>query len=127
MSENRVRRVAEQLKKDISQIISEEMKDPRVGVITSVTEVQLSRDLNYASVYVSIFGSEKEKEDTLQALIRAAGYIRSEIGKRIRLRNTPEINFYLDSSMEYGAHIENVIKSLKKEENWDNDRSGEDN
>ncbi len=121
MSENRVRRVAEQVKKDISQIIGSEMKDPRVAGITSVTDVQLSRDLRYASVYVSIYGSEEEKEETLQTLMKASGFIRSEIGKRIRLRYTPEVNFLMDNSIEYGAHIENVIKSLKKEENNDND------
>lgn len=121
MSENRVRRVAEQIKKDISRIISSEIKDPRVAGLTSVTEVQLSRDLRYASVYVSIFGSEEEKEETLQTLIRAAGFIRSEVGKLIRLRYTPEINFYLDNSIEYGAHIDSVIRSLKKEESLDNE------
>lgn len=127
MSENRIRRVAEQIKKDVSQIISSEIKDPRVSGITSVTEVQLSRDLRYASVYVSIYGSELEREETLQVLVRASGFVRSEIGRRIRLRYTPEINFYLDDSIAYGAHIDSVIKSLKKEENSDNDRSEEDN
>lgn len=126
MSENRVRRVAEQIKKDIGQIIVSQIKDPRVAGITSVTEVQLTRDLRYASVYVSIFGTDLEKEETLQTLIRAAGYIRGEIGRRIRLRYVPEINFFLDNSIEYGVHIENVIKSLKKEET-DADERPEDN
>lgn len=127
MSENRVRRVAEQVKKDVSQIIGYEMKDPRLAGITSVTDVQLSRDLRYASIYVSIFGSDQEKEETLQTLIKATGFIRTEIGKRIRLRYTPEINFFLDNSIEYGAHIERVIKSLKEDEKSENDRSSEDN
>lgn len=127
MSENRVRRVAEQIKKDIGQIIASQIKDPRVAGITSVTEVQLTRDLRYASVYVSIFGTDLEKEETLQTLIRAAGYIRGEIGRRIRLRYVPEINFFLDNSIEYGVHIENVIKSLKKEENDANERSEDNN
>lgn len=126
MSENRVRRVAEQIKKDVSQIISVELKDPRVAGMTSITDVQLSRDLKYASIYVSILGSEQEKEETLQTLIRASKFIRGEIGKRVRLRYTPELNFYLDTSIEYGAHIESVLKSLKKEEKNDNDRSSED-
>ncbi len=126
MSENRVRRVAEQIKKDVSQIISVELKDPRVAGMTSITDVQLSRDLKYASIYVSILGSDQEKEETLQTLIRASKFIRGEIGKRVRLRYTPELNFYLDTSIEYGAHIESVLKSLKKEEKNDNDRSSED-
>ena len=127
MSENRVRRVAEQIKKDISQIIGAQIKDPRIAGITSVTEVQLTRDLRYASVYVSIYGTDLEKEETLQTLIRASGYIRSEIGRRIRLRYIPEINFFLDNSIEYGVHIENVIKSLKKEEKSENDGSSKNN
>ena len=127
MSENRVRRVAEQIKKDIGQIIASQIKDPRVAGITSVTEVQLTRDLRYASVYVSIFGNDLEKEETLQTLIRAAGYIRGEIGRRIRLRYVPEINFFLDNSIEYGVHIENVIKSLKKEETDQNERPEDNN
>jgi ribosome-binding factor A len=124
MSENRVRRVAEQIKKDVSQIIGAQIKDPRIAGITSVTEVQLTRDLRYASVYVSIYGSDVEKEETLQTLIRASGFIRSEVGRRIRLRYTPEINFFLDNSIEYGARIDSVIKSLKKEESNDHERSG---
>ncbi len=121
MSENRVRRVAEQIKKEIGQIISAEIKDPRVAGLTSVTEVQLSRDLRHASVYISIYGSPAEKEETIQTLIRAAGYVRGEIGKRVRLRYTPEINFFLDNSIEYGAHIDSVIKSLKKDESDGNE------
>lgn len=124
MSENRVRRVAEQIKKDVSQIIGAQIKDPRIAGITSVTEVQLTRDLRYASVYVSIYGSDVEKEETLQTLMRASGFIRSEVGRRIRLRYTPEINFFLDNSIEYGTRIDSVIKSLKKEESNDHERSG---
>lgn len=125
MSENRVRRVAGQIKKDVSQIIGAQIKDPRIAGITSVTEVQLSKDLRYASIYISIYGSDTDKEETLQTLSRAAGFIRSEIGRRIRLRYIPEINFFLDNSIEYGAHIDSVIESLKKEENSDNDRSAQ--
>ncbi len=127
MSDNRVRRVAEQIKKDVSQIIGAEIKDPRVASITSVTDVELTRDLRYASVYVSIYGNEVEKEETLQTLVRASGFIRGEIGRRVRLRYTPEISFFLDTSIEYGAYIENLLKSLKKEENSDNERSSENN
>ncbi len=117
MTDNRVRRVAEQMKKDIGGIINYEIKDPGVAGITSVTDVDLSKDLRHAEVYISIYGRDSEKEKTLQALNRAAGFIRSEIGKRIRLRYTPEIKFLLDNSIEYGAYIESVIKSLKEEEN----------
>lgn len=127
MSENRVRRVAEQIKKDVSQIIITDIKDPRVAEMTSVTDVELSKDLRHASVYVSIYGSEMERKETLQTLARASGFVRTEIGRRIRLRYTPEINFFLDTSIEYGAYIESVLKSLKEEENRNDGRSDENN
>jgi ribosome-binding factor A len=126
VSENRIRRVAEQMKKDVSAIIASEIKDPRVAGLTSITDVELSKDLRYASIYVSIFGNDNEKEETLQTLIRASGFIRGEIGRRIRLRYTPEISFYLDNSLEYGAHIERVIRSLKEETGEEDDRSEQD-
>ncbi len=119
MSENRVRRVAELIKKEISMIIRSQIKDPRVAGLTSVTGVDLSRDLRYASVYISIYGSNEDKEETMEALRRATGFIRGEVGRRVRLRYTPELNFHLDSSIEYGAHIDSVIKSLKNEEKSD--------
>lgn len=94
--------------------------------LTSVTGVEVSRDLRYASVYVSVYGSAEEKAATMEVLSRAAGYIRSEIGRRIRLRHTPEITFLADESMEYGAHIEKVIKNIKGEKGMeDNGTSGD--
>ena len=79
-------------------------QDPRIASLTSVTAVELSRDLRHATVYVSIYGSAAEKERTMETLLRAAGFIRSEIGRRIRLRYAPEIYFAEDRSLEYGAH-----------------------
>lgn len=113
MSETRARRVGEQIKKEVSRIIAEEIKDPRLHALTSVTDVQITRDLRYARIYVSIYGQESEKENTLETLHRATGFIRGEIGQRIRLRYVPEISFHLDSSLDYGAHIEQVIKKMR--------------
>lgn len=121
MSENRVRRVEGQMKKDISQVIFSELKDPRLSCLTSVTDVELSRDLHYAQVYVSVLGTAEEKEEILQVLRQARGLIRCEIGKRIRLKHTPEINFFLDNSIEYGARIESLLKTLKEEESKGNE------
>jgi ribosome-binding factor A len=115
MSETRARRVAEQIKKEVSMIINREIKDPRVASLISVTGVQVSRDLHYATVYVSVYGNEEEKRETFLTLSRATGFIRSEIGKRIRLRRTPEITFQQDNSLEYGARIEQVLKTLDQE------------
>ncbi|HPU00702.1 MAG: 30S ribosome-binding factor RbfA [Firmicutes bacterium] len=115
MSLRRAQRVAEEMKKEISRMIAREIKDPGIAPMTSVTAVELSRDLRHATVYVSVFGTPAEREKTMQALARATGFVRSEIGRRIRLRHTPEIHFSEDHSLEYGAHIDKVLKSLQKE------------
>lgn len=122
MPENRARRVAEQIKKEVSLIIAEDLKDPRITSLTTVTAVQVSRDLRYAWIYISIYGNENEKEQTFQAIIRAAGFIRSEIGRRIRLRFTPELIFHHDRSLEYGAHIEQVLKSISGQREEDEEQ-----
>ncbi len=115
MSETRARRVADQIKKEVSQIIREELKDPRVAALTSVTEVRVTRDLRYARIYVSIYGDSEQQEQTYRVLTRAVGFFRCEICKRIRLRYAPEITFELDRSLEYGDHIEQVLKSIRAE------------
>ncbi len=128
LSDNRMRRVAKQIKKDVSQIIGTELKDPRISGITSVTGVEMSKDLRYASIYVSIYGDNSERDLTLAVLDKASGFVRSEIGRRIRLRYTPEISFHLDNSIEYGNRIDKIIKTLKEEEQCDDDKqSGKDN
>lgn len=87
----RANRVGEQMKK-LGDIISRKIKDPRIGFVT-VTDVQVSGDLQIAKVYISVLGDEEQKENTLKGLAKAKGFIRSEIGQRIRLRKTPEITF----------------------------------
>lgn len=113
MNRSRIRRVAGQIKKETSHIIREGLKDPRISTgITSITDVLVSPDLRYARIYVSILGSEEDREEILRVLDKATGFIRSEIGKRIRLRYVPEISFIADKSIEYGAHIDQVLKDL---------------
>ncbi len=112
----RAHRVGEQIKKEVSQILQNELKDPRATGFLSVTQVEVTNDLSYARVYVSIYGSEEEKQLTLKALDNALGFIRSEIGKRVRLRHVPEISFQLDESIEYGAHITEILKELNEKE-----------
>lgn len=111
----RANRVAEQMKKELSDIISRRLKDPRVGFVT-VTDVQVTGDLQQAKVYITVLGDEDTKQETLTALEKAKGFIRSEIGSRIRLRKTPEIFFEFDESIEYGNRIEKLISELKKDE-----------
>ena len=112
MTEQRAQRVAEEMKREISDILRNELKDPRTSGLISVTNVNLTRDLRHAKVFISVFGSELEQQETLTALSRAVGFVRTEVGRRIRLRHTPQISFLLDKSIAYGAHINRVLREL---------------
>ncbi len=113
MSGQRIERLQEQIKKEVSGIIRA-LKDPRVGFV-SVTGVELSRDLRHAKVFVSIFGDEAEKQATLAALERARGHVRTEVGRRVRMRFTPEIHFVFDSSIERGARVMELLRQVRSE------------
>ena len=113
----RLGRIDEEYRKEISQIIGYELKNPSVTGLISVTKVKVTNDLKFAKVYVSILNSKNIK-DTLAGLKKSSGYIRSELAKRVNLRNTPELIFELDDSIEYGAKIDSILKEImpKKEE-----------
>ncbi|WP_144474913.1 30S ribosome-binding factor RbfA [Cytobacillus oceanisediminis] len=111
---HRVNRVGEQMKKELGDIISRKIKDPRVGFVT-VTDVQVTGDLQQAKVYISVLGDEQQREDTLKGLAKAKGFIRTEIGQRIRLRKTPELIFEFDETMAYGNRINSLIHELQRE------------
>jgi len=110
-NENRLNRINEELRKEISNIISFELKNPDATGLISVTKVKVTPDLKYAKVYVSMLNS-KSNEKTLEALKKSAGYIRSGIAKKINLRITPELVFEEDDSMEYGMKIDSILKDL---------------
>ena len=112
--DTRFGRIDEEYKKEISQIINYELKNPNVTGMISVTKVKVTTDLSYATVYVSILNSKDIKE-TLAGLKKSSGYIRSELAKRVNLRNTPEILFELDDSIEYGAKIDSILKDIMKD------------
>jgi ribosome-binding factor A len=114
MSNLRATRVGEQMKKELSDIIGRKIKDPRIGFVT-VTDVRVTGDLQQAKVYISVLGDEEQKKNTLKGLAKATGFIRSEIGQRIRLRKTPEIYFEIDESIDYGQRIESLIKQISQE------------
>jgi ribosome-binding factor A len=124
MAKHRSNRLAETLKEEISILIREELKDPRIGFVT-VTSVEVADDLGHAKVYVSVLGDAQAGKDSMEALKRAAGYVRSEIGKRIRLRHVPEIVFKYDTSIEHGAHIAELLRGVKTEEPKNEDDSHE--
>ena len=116
-NQNRLGRIDEEYKKEISQIISYQLKNPNVTGLISVKKVKVTNDLKYAKVYVSILNSKNLKE-TMEGLKKSSGFIRSELARKINLRNTPEILFELDDSLEYGAKIDSILKEImpKKEE-----------
>ncbi|MBD0380312.1 30S ribosome-binding factor RbfA [Paenibacillus sedimenti] len=116
MARVRVGRVGEQIKKELSQIVQSELKDPRIGFLT-VTGVEVTNDLSLARVYLSVMGTEEEKAATLKALSTGTGYIRSELGKRIRLRKIPDLQFKFDASIDYGSRIDNLLHQLNQEGN----------
>ena len=111
---NRIGRIDEEYRKELSQIISYDLKNPNVTGMISVTKVKVTTDLKYAKVYVSILNSKNIK-DTMDGLKKSSGFIRSELAKRVNLRNTPELIFEIDDSLEYGAKIDSILKEILPE------------
>lgn len=111
---NRMNRINEELKKEISNIINYELKNPHMTGLISVTKVITTPDLRFARVYVSMI-NVKSKKEALAILKKSAGFVRSEIAKKVNLRTTPEIIFLFDESIEYGSRIDNIIKDITKE------------
>ncbi|NLW22326.1 MAG: 30S ribosome-binding factor RbfA [Tissierellia bacterium] len=116
MNNKRISRISEEIKKVVSELISREIKDPRVSPMTSVTKVEVTKDLSYAKIYISVLGDKGVKEDTLEGLQSAKGFIRREISNRINLRHVPEPVFYLDESIEHGLYISKLIEKVNEED-----------
>ena len=108
-------RVAEAIRKEISILIQNGVKDVRIGFVT-VIRVEVSADLRNATVFFSVLGSEKEKRDSSVGLERATGFLRRAIGSRLKLRNTPQLRFQLDRSLDHGFHIDEVLRKIKSEQ-----------
>ncbi|WP_139904567.1 30S ribosome-binding factor RbfA [Clostridium thermarum] len=115
MASYRNDRINEEIRKELSDIIRNDLKDPRVNAMVSIINVNVTKDLRYAKVYVSIFGKDEEKESTLTALKNSSGFLRRELGNRINLRYTPQILIELDESIEHGMHIEQLLHKIKGE------------
>lgn len=109
-------RINMEVQRELSEIIRMEIKDPRVSAaMTSVVSVEVAPDLKHCKAYISVLGSEEAAQNAIAALKRAVGYIRRELARRINLRNTPEITFILDQSIEYGVHMSNLITQVTKD------------
>jgi len=105
---SRTKRVAAQIQRELAQLIQFEVKDPRVGLVT-VSGVELSRDLSYAKVYVTVLSADNNVAEALEGLNKAAGFIRRELGKRLSIRVTPQLKFVYDASVEHGANLSALI------------------
>jgi ribosome-binding factor A len=123
----RVSRVAELIKREVSQMLLNGIKDDRVGSgMVSVTDVDVSGDLQHAKIYVSIYGTEEAKVETMAGLKSATGYVRSELGARVRLRRTPEVIFIEDHSIERGNKVLSLLNKLQNERSPETSDTEED-
>ena len=108
----RLQRLNVLLREEVSELIRRELRDPRLAEIVTLTRVSTSPDLATATVYVSVMGDAEEKSGTMQALTRAAPFIRHQLIRRLNIRRTPDITFTLDESMEEAAHLLDLMKRL---------------
>lgn len=125
-SNNRTRRIAEEIRKIVSTMLINGIKDPRINSLVSVTDVEVTSDLSYAYIYVSILGGDEES--TLDGLKSACGYIRREVGKNIKIRHTPEIIFKIDDSLLKGMYMDELIKKVNngyKDSSEEDEKDGE--
>ncbi|MDJ1179244.1 30S ribosome-binding factor RbfA [Roseofilum sp. BLCC_M91] len=128
----RVSRVSSQIKREVGRMLLHDIKDDRVGAgMVSVTEVDVSGDLQHAKIFVSIYGTEEAKAETMEGLQSATSYVRYELGHRMQLRRTPEVIFLEDKSLERGDRLLNLINQISHEhhphEDSENIVSAEDN
>ncbi|CDE45600.1 ribosome-binding factor A [Clostridium sp. CAG:411] len=108
-------RINMEVQRELSKVISQEMKDPRIDPMTSVIAVDVTPDLKQAKVYVSVLGSDEKKQATLEGLKSATPFIRKHLASTINLRNTPELKFYMDESIEYGVNMSKLIDDVTKD------------
>ncbi len=125
MEGKRSDKIADLIQKEISQMLMKSIKDPRIGFVT-ITRVNVSEDCRFARVYFSVAGTTAERESSQKGLESATGYIRKELGRRIRLRYTPEIVFQFDPSIEYAIHMEKLIQSIHQEKKQEEGPDGEE-
>ena len=106
---SRTRRVAEQLQRELAQLIREEIKDPRVGNMVTISAAEVSRDFGHAKVYFTLLDDNQDREKTVEILNQAAGFLRHELGRRMMMRTIPQLHFHYDESIERGTHLSSLI------------------
>ncbi|MBW9156413.1 30S ribosome-binding factor RbfA [Clostridium tagluense] len=112
-------RINEEIKKEVSNTIQNKIKDPRKSAMVSVTKVDTTKDLTYTKIYVSIFGSEASKKETIQALKSSTGLMRKEIGAHVKLRHVPQVIIEVDETIERAIHLESIFHQIKAKEKID--------
>ncbi len=116
-------RINEEVRRELSSIIQREIKDPRIHMMTSVTGVQVAPDLKTCKVYISVLGNDEDRKNTIAGLRSAEGYIRRMLAKNLNLRNTPELTFIADTSIEYGVNMSRKIDDLEYSEEAENEEN----
>lgn len=111
---NALRRTEQKIKRAVGRTIALDLKDPRIGM-ASVVDVDLSPDYRHANIYISVLGDEEEMRATFEGLKSARGFVRSELGEKVRMKYVPEIHFIQDRSIERGARIEEILKRIRKD------------
>ncbi|MBE5935974.1 MAG: 30S ribosome-binding factor RbfA [Lachnospiraceae bacterium] len=107
-------RVNSEVQRELSNLILREIKDPRISTMTTIVGVEVSPDLKTAKVYVSVLGNEEQQQETYKGLKSAASFLRSQLAKNMNMRNTPELEFIMDKSIEYGVNMSKLIDDLNK-------------
>jgi ribosome-binding factor A len=124
VEDKRVDRISHLIKKEVADMLTREVKDPRIGMV-SITEVKLSKDLRHAHIYYSVMGEEKAVSDSMIGLKRATGFIQRQLGHRLSLRYTPIVDFRFDTSLEQGSRMEQIIRDLTLEAETATETDGE--
>lgn len=119
MAVKRSDKVAEEIHKIVSALLIRGLKDPRIGFVT-ITGVKVTTDIRQATIYFTVIGSDEEKRDTEAGLNSARGFIRKELAQDLKMRFTPEVIFKYDTSVEYGQHIESILKEIGSKDDSDN-------
>lgn len=113
MAYHRIDRISEEIRKEISDIIRTEVKDPRIASMSTIIKAEVTKDLRHAKIYVSVLGSDEEKNSTIEGFKKASGYIRRELGTRMDIHYIPELHFELDTSIEYSIQISKKLDELR--------------
>ena len=119
MGKRRQEKMAVEIKRTLSMVIQEHIKDPRIDLASvSVTRVEVAQDISHARIYISILGDEEKQDETMKALQKARGYLRTELAHHLQIRHAPDLDFRLDKSIEHGIRISNLLENLNQNQEF---------